>query len=488
MVESEIVKACALFLAAAALAAAPRAATVEIPAATVEDKIRGGLLGQILGDLNGLPHEMKYIAAPGNVENYVPALPEGAWTDDDTDIEWVYLVEIERTGTLRLPPARIAELWRKHINRRIWCSHLYLRQLLDIGIEPPLTGRLVFNPWADFNLSGQFVSETWGLVAPGMPQTAARTGLHYTHVSIEGEPAQATQLFTSMIATAFLTADMEKILDAGAAATAPGSRMRGIVADVRRWHAANPRDWRATRQAIQEKYTYYGGNDQRDKNGVQLNGAAAVAALLYGGGDFTETVRHAFNFGWDCDNNAAVAGAIVGVIHGYKRLMAQGWSIQDRFRNTSRDAMPEDETITRFGDRLIAVARRVLAERGGTFANGVYRIRAEEAANVEPLPDTAAQAAAMRAGLAPEIEREIAAGAPPPRLARAAYLAICLDLAPALGRAHPEAWGRAVAALNGYPNVVEAIFFQAPLPAGESIRQKALAAGLPQPVRRPKRP
>ena len=140
------------------LAQTKRETTVAIPAEVLEDKIRGGFLGQVVGDLNGLQHEMKYIAQPGNVQEYTPALPDGAWTDDDTDIEWPYILEIQRTGNLLLPYPRIAELWKKHINRRIWCSHLYLRQLLDLGIEPPLTGRLEINPWADFNLSGQFVS------------------------------------------------------------------------------------------------------------------------------------------------------------------------------------------------------------------------------------------------------------------------------------------------------------------------------------------
>ena len=177
----------AMLMGAIAAAGAPR--TIELPADAVEDKIRGGLLGQILGDLNGLKHEMKYIAEPGNVERYIPALPEGAWTDDDTDIEWVYIVEMQRSRLLLLPPARIAALWKAHINRRIWCSHRYLRQLLDLGIEPPLTGRVQINPWADFNLSGQFAAESWGLISPGMPRTAARIGLHYTHVSIDGEPA-----------------------------------------------------------------------------------------------------------------------------------------------------------------------------------------------------------------------------------------------------------------------------------------------------------
>ena len=110
-------------------------------------------MGQILGDLNGLRHEMKYIAEPGNVERYVPSLADGAWTDDDTDIEWIYILEMERSGTLLLPPGRMAELWRRHINRRIWCSHLYLRQLLDIGIELGIVKKSgAFHSYADTRL------------------------------------------------------------------------------------------------------------------------------------------------------------------------------------------------------------------------------------------------------------------------------------------------------------------------------------------------
>ena len=37
----------------------------------------------------------EYIAEPGHVEKYTPALPEGAWTDDDTDFEWVYILEMQ---------------------------------------------------------------------------------------------------------------------------------------------------------------------------------------------------------------------------------------------------------------------------------------------------------------------------------------------------------------------------------------------------------
>ncbi len=458
---------------------------MEISADALEDKIRGGFLGQVLGDLNGLPHEMKYIAEPGSVAEYTPSLPDGAWTDDDTDVEWPYILEMQRTGTLLLPYSRIAELWKRHINRRIWCSHLFLRQLLDVGIEPPLTGRREVNPWAEFNLSGQFVAESWGLISPGMPRTAARIGLHYTHVSIDGEALQATQMIASMIATAFFTAGIERILDAGAAALDRKSVMTEIMADVRRWARENPKDWRATRRLTKEKYCRFGGQDVRDRNGVWLNGASTVASLIYGDGDFVQTVRHAFNFGWDADNNAAACGTILGVIKGNRWMMSQGWNIQDRYRNTSRDNVPEDETITLYAGRLVALAEKNILERGGSRAvaggRPVFRIPAEEAANVEPLSDAEAARSALQSQMRADVDRGIAS-ADTLRQARACYLAICLDLAPEMKQRRPEEWMRAVRSLSGHPRMFQAIFYEAPFPAGDRLRERALAAGLQQPA------
>jgi hypothetical protein len=457
----------------------------DIPVAIVQDKVRGGLLGEMLGDLNGLKHEMKYIDEPGSIVSYVPELPQGAWTDDDTDIEWIYVFEMQRSKEMMLSPQRITELWKRHINRAIWCSHLYLRQLMDIGIEPPLSGHIAINPWADFNLSGQFVSETWGLISPGMPRTAARLGLHYTHVSIEGEPSQSTQMFAAMISTAYLTSDIQKILDAGEAALDPKSEFHQIIRDVRQWHGENPGDWRVPRKLIRDKYTRYGGQDQRDRNGVILNGAATIAALLYGNGDFVESVRHAFNFGWDCDNNAAMSGTILGVIRGYKWLMNQGWNIQDRFRNTSRDNMPKDETITDFGDLMVALTDQVIMEHGGrkmtVAGETVYRLKVEQPENLERLPDLKQEEILLQKRWKQKIEQSITK-AEPDGLARAAYLAICLDLARDLRRNGPEQWARALAALQAQAKVMQALFYESPNPAGEALREKAVAAGLVKPA------
>jgi hypothetical protein len=454
----------------------------EIPADVLEDKIRGGLLGQILGNLNGLPHEMKYIHEPGNVQEYKPSLPQGARTDDDTDFEWVYIVAMQDEGQILIPHRRIAELWRSRINQGIWCSNLFARRLMDLGLEPPLTGSTTLNPWAEFNISGQFLCESFGLISPGMPQTASQIGLHYTRVAIDDEPAQATQLFCTMIATAFVEGDMNKLLDHGVSVLDPKSRQRQIIADVREWHRQNPTDWRTTRRLLKEKYSQADGG-MRDRNGYELTTGSTIAALLYGGGDLPATLQTAFNFGWDADNTAATAGAIVGVLRGYRSLMAQGWQIVDRYRNTTREGMPLDETITSYADRLVEVAEKVIHQGGGerTLARGrpVYRIAAESPSNVHPLRRAENESEKLRGELRQEILAGIQENADAQKRARAAYLAICLDLAPVLAKEHPAAWRNAAAALNEYQPLVEYLFSAQPGTAGHSqLKKRAASAGI----------
>jgi hypothetical protein len=460
------------------------ASTLELRADVLHDKIRGGLLGQMLGNLNGLPHEMKYIADPGTVSGYAPNLPTGAWTDDDTDFEWVYVLEMQRRNALLLPAADIATLWRERINIRIWCSNQYARQLMDLGFEPPLTGHVLLNPWAEFNISGQFLCETFALLAPAMPQTAARIGLHYTRVAIDGEPAQTTQLFDTLIAAAFATTEIDTLLDTGVAALDPKSVVREIAGNVRAWHREAPGDWRATRARIKQAYTRYDGG-MRDRNGYELNTACTLAALLYGAGDLARTLELAFNLGWDCDNNAATAGTILGVIKGYRWMLSQGWPIVDRYRNETRERMPDDETITSFADRLVDLAEKVILEQGGQRlrreGQAVYVIQTETPRNVAPLLDRAELLATTRASLEPQIQAGLESADTQAR-ARAAYLAICLGLDEPWRQRSPEPWHRALEALRRFEQIAQVLFHHSPVPAAQALQQQALRAGLQKPA------
>ena len=461
----------------------------EFPAELIEDKIRGGLVGQLLGNLNGLPHEFKYIEEPGDVRDYLPALPEGAWTDDDTDIEWTYVVAMHRQRRLLLPPDKIRSLWQAHINRRIWSSNQYARQLMDLGLDPPATGSVALNPWAEFNIAGQFCAETFGLIAPGLPETAATIGTHYTSVVVSGEPLQATQLFTAMIATAFLTADLQEILNAGQQACDPQSKVLQVVRQVLAWHKQFPDDWRATRQKIRETYDIY-GKSHRGRNGYEINTACIIAALLYGQGDFVKSMTLAFNLGWDADCNAATVGTILGVRQGWQWMQNQGWRIQDRYRNTTRDGLPEDETITRFGDRLIELARLAITEAGGEYAKNaqgkhVYRIPTQQPRCVHPLATDEKTLQQLARLYSPQKLLDGLRAADEQTRARSAYLAIALGYSTEVRQRDEAAWKAGLAALEKYPKVVQAIHYYTPATElANQLRQSALQAGLARPPKK----
>ncbi len=496
---------CALVLtlptlpAARGLAQQPAPRFLDLPADTVDDKIRGGMLAQIIGNLNGLPHEFKYIDQPGNVKSFTPSLPNGAVTDDDTDIEWVYLREIARTGNNTLPPDQIASLWKRHINRRIFAANRYARDLMDLDLEPPWTGNVTLNPWSDFNISGQFICESFGLMAPAMPQTAARLGLNYTHVAIDGEPAQATQLFTTMIATAFIETDIDRILDAGLKAVDPKSKIAEVVTSVRQLCRDNPTDWRNTRLAIKNRWQTHGGA-VRDRNGYELNTACVIAAFLYGHGDFIETLRTAFNFGWDADCNAATAATIVGVMKGYRWMNEQGWDIQDIYRNHTRDDMPAVVSLSSLENICIDAARVTIKHNGGEIVlkpsplgrgqgegasntstlppPKLYRIPIEQPANIEPL----ATRDDRRTRVVKHFESQLAKDLSTPGIARAraAYITICLGKIDETKRNSPDDWAAAVIELKKHAKVVHNLF-KSPAPIGDPLRQAAEQAGLEDP-------
>ncbi len=452
---------------------------ISIPAEVVLDKIRGGILGQMIGNMNGWPYEFKFYDNYGDVQTYIPSLPEGAETDDDTDFEWVYIYNMQKTRNAFLPYSDISAYWKNSINKGIWCSNRYARYLMDLGIEPPLTGSIALNPWAEFNVSGQFLCETFGLVAPAMPQTAARIGLHYTKVAIDNEPAQTTQLFTTMISTAFIESDVDKILDAGVASLDPKSIVVQIIADVRKWHQQNPDNPAETHRLLHEKYVL---NDEltRNRNGSQLNTAAIIAAILYGNGNFSETIRYSMNFGYDADCNCATVGTLLGTIYGHRRILNEGWQIIDRYKNTKRDNMPVDETIISFADRVVDVFEMVNEENGGSksLLNKVvvYNIPVEKPATVMPLLTPEEEKNSLINRLKKEIVTNLLNGDRQEK-ARSAYEAVCLGMSESLKEQYPKQWKEACYDLSGYWKVINNIFNGGGFKSILNLKEKFTAAG-----------
>jgi hypothetical protein len=285
-----------------------------------------------------------------------------------------------------------------------------------------------------------------------MPQTAARIGTHYTHVAIDGEPAQTTQLYDAMIATAFFEDDYMEVIKAGLAAVDPDSEIHEIVSNVIFWYRAHPGDWRATRLSIKEEYWNGSFGGPGGSNGYRIITAATIASILHGEGDFVEAIRHSFNFGWDADNVAAMVGTIMGVIKGEKWIRAQGWKIKDEYKNNRRPGLPTDLSISRFADMHFQIAKNVILENGGevTEIDGKpgFLIHTEEPSNIERLPEPLHRIGELRTLWWPIIQNELSGD--PIQMARAVYTTICLDLVKEISAERTEAWFLALEAFKPY--------------------------------------
>jgi hypothetical protein len=174
---------------------------------------------------------------------------------------------------------------------------------------------------------------------------------------------------------------------------------------------------------------------------------------------------------------------VIGVIKGCDWIEKQNWQIRDVYKNTSREGMPTDETITSFGDRLIEVAENIIIENGGVRLNKgselIYRIKRQQPAVVERLPDTDRQFIELQREYLPQITANLKSESTH-KQAKAAYLAICLGLADKVRSKNPDGWTNAAKALSNYPELVKAMF-TSPGDYGKRIRDKAIKAGLKKP-------
>ncbi len=382
-----------------------------ISAAVLYDKIYGAWLGQLAGNIYGLPHENLYVEEPGpDAFPYgydyrdIPFYPQhfgsgsmtgvmramgGAFSDDDTDIEYVYLNLMEKHG-IEPTYAQIKAAWLHHVRNWVWIANRAALGLMAYGYSPPETGSKHNNAhW--FQIDPQLVNEIWAVTAPGMVDYAAAKSAWGARISNDGWGIEPTIHYGAMYAAAFFESDIARLIDIGTAALPEGSRFTKTVEDMKRLYAAHPTDWRAARQAMAHKY--YHQAEYKTIWNANLNGAAAILALLYGQGDIQRTLDLACAMGFDADNQAATLIGLLGVVHGRSGIPddllmpIEGWSepFNDRYVNRSRFGLPSD-SLKNIAARSVAQAEAVIMANGGkkTEVNGAVRYTVNATADFTP--------------------------------------------------------------------------------------------------------
>lgn len=295
----------------------------------LQDKIRGGWAGQTIGVVYGAPVEFKYQGSiideyqviPWN-EHYVKYWWDkkpGLFDDIYTDLNFVNV--FEKYG-IDASMDTIAAYWA---NTAYHLAHANQASRYNIlrGLKPPQTGHWLNNPHAD-DLDFQIESDFIGLMAPGMLKKTTEIADRVGHIMNSGDGWYGGVFMASLYSMAFVSDDVNTIVDKALQTIPEGTKFRDCISDVIRWHKQYPDSWKTTWFELQNKWN----KDVGCPKGVYLsfnidakiNSAYTVIGLLYGQGNFTRSVDIATRCGQDADCNAASVGGILGVMTGYKGL------------------------------------------------------------------------------------------------------------------------------------------------------------------------
>lgn len=397
------------------------------------DKVLGSWLGQCIGNVYGLPHENDYIdeAGPENFPyGYGPnsqRLKEtnGVFSDDDTDIEYMYLLAMEKFGP-EPTFADLAGMWKHHVRDRVWLANRAALAAMHHGYTPPMTGKRAYNPhW--FQIDPQLINEIWAVTAPGMVRYAAGKSDWAARIMDDEWGVEPTIWYGAMYAAAFFESDINKLIDIGVAALPEGSRFAKTVAGMQALHRQYPSDWKAARQAMAKQYYHDEPAESKTIWNANLNAAAGVLAMLYGEGDFQKTLDLSCAMGFDADNQAATVAGLLGIVLGAKGLPRDllfpfpdlGWTepFNDFYRNVTRYDMP-DAGLKDMADRMTLQGEKIILANGGrkTSVNGRdgYAINTE-AAFVAPLELPSGPGPFIEAGQPLDFEFQAFGGKPPYR-------------------------------------------------------------------------
>ena len=191
------------------------------------------------------------------------------------------------------------------------------------GIKAPLSGSIELNGAATAEqIGGQIFIDTWGLVAPGNPDLAARLAAKAASVTHGGNGIYGGIFIAVCISCAFVETDIRKIIEKGLSYIPADCEYAVVVRKVMDFYDLYPDCWENCYRFIRDNHGYdkYPGACH-----IIPNIAVMILALLYGGGDFSDTLNICNRCGWDTDCNVGNIATIMGVRGGLSCIDYEKW-------------------------------------------------------------------------------------------------------------------------------------------------------------------
>ena len=234
--------------------------------------------------------------------------------DDDTNYTTIGLAVMKRYGR-GFTPQDVAELWLQEmpILHTFTAERVAYRNLCLL-IPPPASAshRNVHREW----IGAQIRADFWGYSNPGNPELAAEYAWRDASVSHFKNGIYGEMWAAAMMATAFTTDDVDAIIDAGLAQVPAKCRLAAEVGETIKWR----KEGISYDDALKRIHSIWDENRMHDWCHTISNARIVTLALLWGGGDFGDSIAKAVQSGFDTDCNGATVGSIMGIIHGALRI------------------------------------------------------------------------------------------------------------------------------------------------------------------------
>lgn len=297
--------------------------------AELQDKIKGGWAGQVIGCTFGGPTEFRFTGTMINDyqsirwnENsclwYYENSP-GLYDDIYMDLTFVDVFEKEGLDA----PAKSHALAFANADYKLWHANQAARYNILNGIMPPESGNWLYNPHSediDFQIEADFA----GLMSPGMVNDASEICNKIGHIMNYGDGWYGGVYVAAMYSMAFVSNDVEQVVTEALKSIPSESKFHKCMNDVINWKHEYPDDWKSTWFEVEKKWS----DDIGCPDGVfrsfnidaKINAAYVIIGLLYGEGDYSKTIEISTRCGQDSDCNPASAGGILGTILGYSNI------------------------------------------------------------------------------------------------------------------------------------------------------------------------
>jgi len=297
-------------------------------------KCYAGWLGKLAGIRLGAPIEgwtaEKIAEEIGEINGYIGDLKRFA-ADDDSNGPMMF-IRAMNDYSLEPTAGQIGRTWLEYTpyeHGMFWwggygvsTEHTAYMNLAN-GIPAPRSGSMLQNgATVAEQIGGQIFIDSWGLVCPGDPDTAAELAQKAASVSHDGNAVYGGIFVAAAIAIAYEESDIRKVIQKALKYIPDNCEYARCVRSVGIFCEECPEDWRDGFEYVKRNWGYdrYPGNCH-----VIPNAAVMALAMLYGNGDFSRTIEIACMCGWDTDCNAGNVGAILGVMVGIDGIDYDKW-------------------------------------------------------------------------------------------------------------------------------------------------------------------